>query len=105
MFGLITRKMSMNRKGDISVTILVIGVFCICVFAMFSFLHSSFVAFDSFKGINYMENMNLVIENSSFNGNNLDSFYLYENKTYISPELSFNWIKEKTIFSVMYEKP
>ena len=31
--------------------------------------------------------------------------YLEKKETYLSPELSFNWLKEKTMFSVKYNSP
>ncbi|GAI63275.1 unnamed protein product [marine sediment metagenome] len=58
-----------NKKADIPVTILVIGVFAICALAIVSFLSSSFNFSHSFTGISEMEEMNSKI----------DEYYFYKN--------------------------
>jgi len=60
-------KFSKNKKGDIPVTILVIGVFLICTFAILSF---KFVSIKSTNGlsesIEAMEDMNSEIQKYYF---------------------------------------
>jgi len=55
-----------NRKADIPVTILVIGVFVICTFALLSFYSSKFIFEESLVGINSMENIASKINEYSF---------------------------------------
>ena len=55
-----------NKKADIPVTILVIGVFAICLMALFSFLYVSAVKKNNFPGINLMESLNVDIEKFNF---------------------------------------
>jgi len=55
-----------NRKGDLPVTILVIGVFAVCSLALFSFLVSNFKTGNSFEGIDLMENATSQINEYNF---------------------------------------
>lgn len=89
----------MNKKGDLPVTILVIGVLAVCAFAIFSFIYSSSQISKSFVGLEVIEEANSEIETYS-----LQYYYNYENKTKFSPSLDegFSLLKEVTIFSVEY---
>ena len=87
-----------NTKGDVPVTILVIGVFVVCTLAVFSFIHSNLVINRSFVGIDIMEKANINIEK-----NYLDNYYDDKNVTIIVPKLGLNWLEERTIFSVKYQ--
>ena len=58
-----------NKRGDLPVTILVIGVILVSALALFSFLTSSFSSGQSFKGISLMEELNAKI----------DAYYFYRN--------------------------
>ena len=58
-----------NKRGDLPVTILVIGVILVSALALFSFLTSSFSSGQSFEGISEMEELNAKI----------DSYYFYKN--------------------------
>lgn len=86
-----------NKRGDLPVTVLVIGVFGVCILALLSFVHSSFKIQKSFVGVEIMEKANIQIE---LNG--LNHLYLYKEVTKLSPEWGFNWFKKKIIFSVEY---
>ena len=86
-----------NKKGDIPLTVLIIGVFGVCTLAILSFIYSSFLLNKSFVDLNIMEKANVQIES-----NNLNHLYLYEKVTQFSPEWGFNWLKEKITFSVEY---
>ena len=57
----------MNKKGDIPVTILVIGVIAVCALALFSFYYSSVSVRNSFMGIDIIENLNSFAEEIKFN--------------------------------------
>ena len=58
-----------NKRGDLPVTILVIGVILVSALALFSFLTSSFSSVQSFEGISKMEEINAKI----------DAYYFYRN--------------------------
>ncbi len=57
-----------NRKADIPVTILVIGVFSVCCLALLSFFISAINTRESFMGIDLMEKINSQIEENFFYG-------------------------------------
>jgi hypothetical protein len=86
-----------NKRGDLPLTVLVIGVFAVCILAIISFIYSSFLLHKSFVGIDIMEKANIQIES-----HNLNHVYLYKKVTKFSPEWGFDWFKEKIIFSVEY---
>ena len=88
-----------NRKGDIPITILVIGVLIICALAIFSFFSSVIKMSNSFVGIGLTEKMNSQIEERTFNGQSPNGLYL-ENK--ITKGILF-WKKEIILFSVEYK--
>ena len=60
-----------NKAGDISVTILVIGVFAVCTFALFTFIYSSAKSENSIRGFEVMEQANSQIE----------KYYFYKNQS------------------------
>ncbi len=90
-----------NNRGDIPITILVIGVFAVCTLAILSFIASSISLRNSFVGIDFIEEVNLEIEKSQFNEKEINSFYLEKNKT----RLPIDWRKDELLFSVEYKKP
>lgn len=108
-----------NKRGDIPVTILVIGVVAVCILAILSFLSSSFNFSHSFAGISEIEEMNSKIDEYYFYKNiglsdeeiqeileiKEGAIYIRENSTKIYPESLFDWKKEKFLFSVKYLIP
>lgn len=86
-----------NKKGDVPVTILVIGIFVICGIALGSFVYSSYLLNKSFQGIDLVEKANLEIEKNSLN-----HFYNQVNKTKFSINLEFDFFKEVPAFSIEY---
>ncbi|MFH1503548.1 MAG: hypothetical protein ABIE36_02735 [Candidatus Diapherotrites archaeon] len=89
-----------NKKADIPVTILVIGVFAVCVLALIIFLNSSHYAGKYFAGINLIEEAKARIEAGSLN-----HLYLDKRKTKFDIEIGeggISFFKEKIIFSVEY---
>jgi hypothetical protein len=58
-----------NRRGDIPITILVVGVVLVCAIALISFLSSSIKVRNSFVGIGLVEQLDAQIEENSFYGN------------------------------------
>jgi len=55
-----------NRRGDIPITILVIGIILVCILALISFLSSTTKVKNSFVGIGVLEKMNMQIEKNYF---------------------------------------
>ncbi len=98
--GEIVKMKQENKKGDIPVTILVIGVLGVCTLALLSFVLVSAKVSDSFKGIGLMEKANIQIETG-----NLNQYSDEINETKIVPNLSFNWTRKVVVFSVNYIKP
>ncbi|MCK5149780.1 hypothetical protein KAJ87_02550 [Candidatus Pacearchaeota archaeon] len=98
-----------NKKGDIPITILVIGVFTICTLAVLSFFNSSIQIKNSFVGINEMEKINIQIEEYNLGEplENLETLeengniFLYQEKKGFWKSLAF-WTKEKILFSVKF---
>ncbi len=62
----------MHKKGDIPVTILVLGVVVICCLALLSFFASTIQTRNLFVGINLVEKASSQFEENSFNGNFLE---------------------------------
>lgn len=94
-----------NKRGDIPITILVIGVFTICTLAILSFFNSSFQTEESFVGINEMEKINIQIEkyNSGVSLADLDVKEVGEGFIYLEKKsFPLFWAKEKILFSVKY---
>lgn len=56
----------MNRKGDIPITVLVVGVFAVCALALFTFFVADFEMSNSFVGLKIMEEMNSQIDEYLF---------------------------------------
>ena len=86
-----------NRRGDVPVTILVLGVFVVCTLALVSFINSDRNSEKSFIGIKVMEEANINIEKY-----NLQYYHYEEEVNEIVPKLSLNWVEKKVIFSIEY---
>jgi len=56
----------MNRKGDISITILVLGVVALCFLTIFSFITFGINFSESFAGVGLIETMEAFDEEKSF---------------------------------------
>jgi hypothetical protein len=100
----------MNKRGDVTVTMLVIGVFAVCTLALISFFQSSVEIRNSFVGLDLVEKMNADIESYGFSQKdnlkdlaetNKDGLNLFseEKKTTTGFWL---WEKEKTLFYLGY---
>jgi hypothetical protein len=57
-----------NRRGDIPITILVIGVVMVCTIALISFFLASISVRNNFIGIGLVEQLDSQIEENSFSG-------------------------------------
>lgn len=107
------KKFMQNKKADIPITILVIGVFAICVLAIISFINSE--SQKSILGIEVIEEIHANVENFNFYLNNgfskeeaaqeigaeIIGNKLIVEKDVIANEV-FNW--NQFIFSIKYTK-
>lgn len=101
-----------DKKADIPVTILVIGVIAICSFALLSFLSSSFFTKQNFTGLEEMQNLNSKINQYYFyqeqglsNEKINEILNITDNKIYIEKDKkSFGIYKteDEFLFSVEY---
>jgi len=85
-----------NKKGDVAITILVIGVFVISTFAILSFVLSEFSYGNSFVGISVMQKVNAAIDEYNFYKNNGVSSEVIDSE--------FNFISENNIKYLYYEE-
>lgn len=104
----------MYKKGDIPITILVIGIVAVCAFALISFISSSIITTQSFSGISEMEKLNSQIDEYYFykqqglNDEKINSLLEIDNKVLSvekSPSFRLPWIKQKFLFSAEYRLP
>ena len=92
-------KYILNKKGDVSTTILVIGILLICALAIFSFFSSTIQVGSSFVGIGLIEKLNAQIESNVFNGENPVGLYVSKNVT----RGFLFWSKQVLLFSAEYK--
>ncbi|VVB82094.1 Uncharacterised protein [uncultured archaeon] len=88
----------LNKKGDLTTTILVIGVILICAIGIVSFFYSTTKIRNSFVGIDLTATLNSQIEQKTFNHESTMGLYLEKNET----QGFLFWQKDTTIFSVKY---
>lgn len=86
-----------NKKADVPVTILVIGIFAVCTLALLSFINSDKKAENSFSGVKVIEKANMNIERHTLN-----HYYDEIKVKKIVPKWSFRWIEKRIVFSVEY---
>lgn len=86
-----------NRRGDVPITILVIGVFAVCTMALLSFSLSVGKLNKSFSNLETLEKANIQIEQNP-------GVYYYDEivKDEFSLNLDFDFFKEVVVFSVEY---
>ena len=90
----------MDKRGDIPITILVIGVFVVCTLALFSFFSSVKLLDHSFTGLDVIEEVNYKIEK-----NPLQPYYQEEIGYDRSLNFAAGFKTPKIIFSVNYTVP
>ncbi len=92
----------MNKRGDISITILVVGIVAVCFFALASFAFSVSNTFNFFNGINLIEKVSARAElGNDFDGHNVKGNYWVERKI----KNGFLLREDKMIFEVKYYSP
>ncbi len=89
-----------SKKGDIPVTILVVGVIAICFLAIFSFIYTLNQVRDSFYELELIEEFNIEIEKNSLNKHSFE-----KEESFFSPSFDFDWIDKRKVFSIDYHKP
>lgn len=87
----------MNRKGDIPITILVIGVVMVCGLALISFYISNLDTNNSFSSISLIEKASIQMEENNFY-NNVKEIYLED----IDSKLTWTGFEKILMFSVKY---
>jgi len=86
-----------NKKGDVPITILVIGVFAVCALAIFSFSYSIVKFGNSFDSLEVMEKVSVVIEENpsgSYHKEIVENEFVWN--------LSSSFSEEVVVFSVDY---
>jgi hypothetical protein len=89
-----------NKRGDIPITILVVGVILICTIALVSFISSSISVRKTFTGISVVEQLDSQIEENYAKGN-------YTARNYAEKETTEGilwWAKKVLSFSVEYTR-
>jgi asparagine N-glycosylation enzyme membrane subunit Stt3 len=92
-------KKRMNKKGDIPLTVLVVGIVLVCCIAIFSFIFSTIKARNTFVGIGTIEDMNAQLEQRTFSSESPNGLYLEKKAT----SGFLFWKKEITVFSIEYK--
>jgi hypothetical protein len=94
----------MNKKGDITVTILVIGVFVVCTLAMAIFFLSSLQRADGFVDVGLIEKVSQRMENGDkfISDEDTGKLCLIESKKV--RESWYSLRKTKEVFYVKYFK-
>ncbi len=96
-----------NKKANITITILVLGVLAVCILALISFISSKAHTEESFGGIKLIEKMNSQIEDYSVykdlsrvntKTNEQGTLVFYQEK--IETSGYFFWKEQKIVFSV-----
>lgn len=94
----------MNRRGDISITILVIGIIVVCFLALASFAVTTSNTFEFFNGINLMEKVSARAERGDdFDGDVGGEEFWLERKMGKSAWHKFK--ADKVLFEVRYYSP
>jgi len=101
------KKMFKSRRGNISVTILVMGVFVVCSLALVSFYYSIGKTSFNFVGVDLIEKMNFQIEAGDIDNSDLKmidrEWNFYQEKK--ARAHIYSLTKDKLLFSVKYLVP
>ena len=111
---------NMNKRGDVPITILVIGIFALCTLALISFYFASIKVVNSFAGVSLAEEVNSIGEQISFykinnpdmintlgiekRTNNGIEYYSINKEYNVSDGLLF-WKKDKVLIDIEYRIP
>jgi len=89
-----------NKKGNLPIIILVLGVLAVCSLALLSFYASNLKVSNNFSGISKMEDINSQIEINAYQEKPPEE--LKEIKEVRNWKFKGGFLKMKTIFSVTY---
>jgi len=90
----------MNKRGNLPIIILVLGVLAVCGLALLSFYASNLKVSNSFAGVKLIEKLNSEIETNLYEGKSVDG--LDEFKEVRNYKFKDGFLKKKIIFSVTY---
>ncbi len=90
----------MNKKANLPIIILVLGVLAVCSLALLSFYSANLKVSNNFAGVRLIEKLNSQIETNLYEGKSVDN--LYEHKNVTAFNFKDGFLKKKTIFSVTY---
>jgi len=104
--------MRQNKKGDVPITILVVGVFALCTLALITFYFAEIKIQNAFSGLNVAENVNSIAEQLNFyKKNNPDEInqIASDNGDYYSIIQEYNisegvlfWKKDVVLLNIEY---
>lgn len=87
-----------NKRANIPIIILVLGVLVICSLAILSFFSANFIVSNSFDGISEVENLNSQIELNLYEGKSVNGLFREKMSSTWNP-----FDEEKIIFKVEYK--
>lgn len=90
----------MNKKGNLPIIILILGVLAVCSLALLSFYSSNLKVSNNFAGVKLIEKLNSQIETNLYQGKPVEG--LKEFKEIKTFNFKDDFLKKKTIFSVTY---
>ena len=89
-----------NKRGNLPIIILVLGVLAVCSLALLSFYSSNLKVSNNFVGVKLIEKLNSQIEINQYQGKAVDGLnVMKEVRNY---RFKGGFLKEKIIFSVTY---
>ena len=92
-----------NKRGNLPIIILVLGVLAVCSLALLSFYNANLKISNDFSGVKLIEKVNSQIEINSYQGKPIDD--LHEEKKIRIYNFKDGFLKRKIIFSVTYNPP
>lgn len=89
-----------NKRGNLPIIILVLGVLAVCSLALISFYNANLKVSNNFAGVKLIEELNSEIEMNLYQEKPVEG--LSQNKTVPNYKLKDGFFKKKIIFSVVY---
>ena len=90
----------MNKKGNLPIIILILGVLAVCSLALLSFYSSNLKVSNNFSGVKLIEKLSSQIETNLYQGKSVEG--LKEFKEIKTFNFKDGFLKKKTIVSVIY---
>ena len=89
----------MNKRANIPIILLVLGVLAVCSLALLSFYASNFKVSNQFSNVKLVEEMNSQIETNRYEGKSVEDLYLFDDALRSSLLKPLN---KEIVFSVTY---